>query len=94
MYSTCMTYCDDLTQVCGTDGVTYDNVCVLRSTGANTRVDYQGPCISRDDDETVQAVCERVREEGRCTFNPDNCGFLVEVEDGCCPICGVFQILL
>ena len=76
--------------MCGTDGVTYDNICALRSTAANVRADYMGECVDPTEGETVEAVCERVRQDDRCTYNSDNCDFPVEPEDGCCPICGKY----
>ena len=77
----------DFLQVCGTDGLTYENICILRSTSANTRLDYRGPCAGTTG-ETMEAICERVVGENRCAYNSTNCQFLVMPEDGCCPICG------
>lgn len=69
------------------DGVTYDNICELRSQASGVRVDYRGECDD-DSDTSVDDVCRRVRASGRCAFNADNCDYLVRPEDGCCPVCG------
>ena len=74
-------------QVCGADGVTYDNVCVLRAQSANARVDFTGECTANPG-ESPADFCERVIEEGRCTHNTSNCDHLVSLEEGCCPLCG------
>ena len=77
-------------QVCGTDGVTYENICILRSLSANARVDYRGRCIGENDDWTPDELCERVKEEGLCQDSVDNCEILVQPLIGCCPVCGGF----
>ena len=75
--------------MCGTDGVTYDNICILRSTSANARLDYTGDCVNEDGN-SVESICERVRQENRCSYSTANCSYLVQPkpEEGCCPICG------
>ena len=80
-------------QVCGTDGVTYENACVLQSQSANARVDYDGDCDDDlddddDDDDDEDEICERVSSSGRCSYNSSNCQYLVNPEEGCCAICG------
>ena len=74
-------------QVCGTDGITYENVCILRSQSSGVRVDYRGSCVD-DDGETVSSICEAVRNRGLCTASNSTCQTLVAPVTGCCPICG------
>ncbi len=71
--------------MCGTDGVTYDNICVMQSQ-AVTRMDY-GDCGS-ENGRSLDEHCERVRDTSRCLHNSTNCRHLVQPEDGCCPVCG------
>ena len=52
--------------MCGTDGATYENVCVLRSLSANARVDYRGECI--DINGTVDKYCQAVLDQGLCPY--------------------------
>ena len=77
-------------QVCGTDGVTYENVCVLRSQSGNARMDYYGECDVDEEDpqETPEGVCQRVSRVRRCVYNISNCRHLVRPEEGCCALCG------
>lgn len=77
-------------QVCGTDGVTYENICVLRSLSANARVDYRGECIS-DDELTVEEYCQAVIDQDFCQYSTENCDQLVQPSVGCCPVCGKFS---
>ena len=74
-----------LRQVCGSDGVTYPSVCVLRTQGV-ARVDYSGSC-DYDQQTSLEEHCESIRRTGRCQ-NVTKCPNLVQPQDGCCPICG------
>ena len=73
-------------QVCGTDGVTYENVCVLRAQSANARVDFLGGCEEQNG--SPNEYCSRVSRAGRCIFNSSNCRHLIRPEEGCCALCG------
>ena len=73
-----------LVQVCGTDGLTYNNLCELQNQAA-VRVDYPGTCVANGTN--LEVLCEQVISEGRCTIK-ENCRKVVLPEDGCCPICG------
>ena len=81
----------DILQVCGTDGVTYENICELRTQSNNARLDYRGRCVD-DDNSTAGQVCRRVIMSGRCRFNTSNCPCLVRPVVGCCPVCGKLQL--
>lgn len=74
-------------QVCGTDGVTYDNICELRNS-ANVRADYRGACKEDVANGTVKEKCVQLRKSRRCAEIPAACTVRVIPEDGCCPICG------
>ena len=69
-------------QVCGTDGYTYNSLCELQNQAA-VRVDYPGSCLEASSD-----LCSAVASSGRCTVTRENCDFLVNLPDGCCPVCG------
>ena len=74
-------------QVCGTDIVTYDNICILRSTSASVRLDFKGECLGQEGD-SVEDICNLVARSGVCQHNTTNCKNLVQPIDGCCPVCG------
>jgi hypothetical protein len=74
--------------VCGSDGLTYSNVCELENQ-ASVRVDYRGQCVSNAS--SLEELCEQVTSGGRCQASQRNCSRLVFPEDGCCPVCGKFQ---
>ena len=74
--------------MCGTDGVTYNNTCTMRSLSANTRADYLGECLKLSQSSTIENVCESVQEQGKCLHNSKTCRRLVEAQEGCCPVCG------
>jgi reversion-inducing cysteine-rich kazal motif protein len=80
-------YINAFLQVCGTDGITYDNICDLKSNSANARVDYRGACMGAETDELVNAMCTRLRGSGRCS-NLTGCRYRIRPSDGCCPVCG------
>ena len=82
-------YCAYLQKVCGTDGVTYDNICALRSVASNVRLDYRGECLN-EEGIPVEDTCTQVMERQLCKFNSGNCKALVQPADGCCPICGKY----
>ena len=67
--------------------MTYDNVCVLQAQSANARVDYRGACMAPEQGVTVNNICQRLRNSGRCTDLSD-CDSVIRPEDGCCPVCG------
>ena len=75
-------------QVCGTDGVTYNSTCHLRTQSANAQVDYRGMCMEDGEDRSLRDICRRVREAGRCDNNEDTCERRVRSRDSCCPVCG------
>lgn len=76
-------------QVCGTDGVTYNSTCHLRTHSANAQVDYRGECEDTNDGKNVQEICRRVREDReRCENTQETCQQRVMSRDGCCPVCG------
>lgn len=74
-------------QVCGTDGETYENICELRTQSDNARMDYKGSCVE-DENVTASDLCDQVVSSGRCRFNTSNCDCLVRPVIGCCPTCG------
>ena len=75
--------CVTMTQVCGTDGVTYNSICHLRGLSANAQVDYRGECIDNANG-NLRDICSRVR----CTYDATNCERRVLPRDACCPVCG------
>ena len=74
-------------QVCGTDKVTYDSSCHLRTLSANARVDHTGAC---EEDTTGMMtgmqLCDKTRTDNRCPRA--DCMTRVMPREGCCPICG------
>ena len=83
----------DLKQVCGTDGVTYESTCHLRSQSANAQVDYRGACID-DEGSRPWELCRKIRNERNlCEDTKDRCTRRVLPKDGCCPICGMTMSL-
>lgn len=79
-------------QVCGTDMVTYNHICVLRSMSSNARPDYEGECMGEEGD-SFEDICNRVSEKGVCRYNSNNCKKLVLPNDGCCPVCGTYAYI-
>lgn len=77
-----------LFQVCGTDGVTYSNICELQAQSANARVDYRGECTETTTDGLLGARCKKVRANGKC-MDVSDCKTVIRPRDGCCPICGM-----
>lgn len=55
-----------------------------------TRVDYLGAC--EIDGSSAEEICSKVTQEGRCQVNSDNCKHPVQPDDGCCPVCGKFEL--
>ena len=75
-------------QVCGTDGVTYNSICHLRSQSANAQVDYKGACEDGDDKKPWE-ICRSIKDEKKlCEDTQETCTRRVLSKDGCCPICG------
>ena len=72
--------------MCGTDGVTYENICVLRGR-SSARLDYEGECHP-DSESPVDELCVRVSRARRCAYNESNCRHMVRPEEGCCALCG------
>lgn len=79
-----------LLQVCGSDGVTYQDVATLRAQGGNVRVDYRGPCddSDSDQDDTPATRCKMVKDVRKMCPNITGCARMVMPSDGCCPMCG------
>ena len=81
---TCMISLDH-EQICGTDRVTYESVCHLRSQLANAQVDYRGVCVNEDGSRPWE-LCRDIRNSRRlCEDTQETC------KDGCCPICGMLM---
>ena len=76
-------------QVCGTDGITYDNQCLLKSRSFGARRDYRGECEPDDGDD--DGLCVRVSRARRCAYNASNCRRRVRPEEGCCALCGTWM---
>ena len=74
--------------MCGSDGVNYDNVCVLRSQSGGARVDYRGECVEGTNEQSVSRICEMVESRGLCADRNSTCRRLVRPSVGCCPVCG------
>ena len=86
-----MKCCDD-EQVCGTDGVTYESICHLRSQSANAQVDYRGACVDEDDSRPWE-ICRNIRNNRhpqQCENTQESCPRRVLSKDACCPVCGTF----
>ena len=69
--------------MCGTDGLTYENICTLRSQ-LGVHLDYEAQCVSCD---------LVVGDDILCEFDSLNCEVLAESDGACCPICGEARAL-
>lgn len=74
--------------MCGTDGVTYDNVCQMKLWAVNARVDYRGPCVEVREEDIIEDICDKVTNEKKCRELRD-CNNVIQPADGCCPKCGM-----
>ena len=62
---------------CGFDNNTYADLCELEMTTGDTKRDYNGSCVRRDD-----------KGRNKCDKIPEECRFATRSSDSACPIAG------